>query len=72
MRSNNEKKFLIIQALMVLSNSNNSGHTAALFLYRMVDSPINQRDIINVIYSLICACIFSSTLYVMLTKRPRM
>lgn len=57
---------------MVLYNSYDSGQTAVLFLHKMVDRPTDQREIINVIYSLMCWGIFSYALYAMLTKRPRM
>lgn len=58
--------------LMGLCKSHNSGQNAVLFLYRMVDSPIYQREMVHVIYSLMCVCIFSTALYIILTKRTRM
>lgn len=57
LRSNNEKNnWNFCLELVVLWNSYISGQTAVLSRYNLVDSPVRQREIINVICSLMCAC----------------
>lgn len=45
---------------MVLSKLYDSDQTTILVLCKMVDSPTDQKEVINVIHRLMCMCTFSS------------